>query len=70
MPNNKPNPHHHDTAENIVRELLTRYLTVITHDTAGGDPETGLNLEQQFQSQQTHVIDLVAAGLATGNFPF
>ncbi len=63
------NPHQQE-AETIVRELLSRYLIVNTHDAAGGDPTEGMRLEQIFQSQQSLVIELVAAGLTTGRVLF
>ena len=60
-----PDPHAHsqNEAEQTVHELLTRYLIVISHDSAGGDPITGWHLEEAFQAQQTRVIKLVADGL-------
>ena len=69
MPHAKRHPKQ-EAAEEIVRELLSRYLIVNMHDAAGGDPAEGLRLEQIFQSQQTLVIDLVAEGLTTGRVPF
>jgi len=66
---NNPHPKQEE-AEQIVRDLLSRYLIVNTHDSAGGDPTEGMRLEQIFQSQQTLVIDLVAEGLTTGKVLF
>ena len=69
MPHTNNHPKQEE-AEQIIRDLLSRYLIVNAHDAAGGDPTEGMRLEQIFQSQQTLVIDLVAEGLTTGRVLF
>jgi hypothetical protein len=58
-------PHDHTTqADKLIQDLLTSYSILNAHAANSGDLEAGWQLEEAFQAQKAHLVQLVAAALA------